>query len=73
LDVADLLTRAQLGFEAADMALYSAAARRCRGLLVGGGEGAALVAEADAWMRNEGIRNPERMTAMLAPGRWQTS
>jgi ABC-type arginine transport system ATPase subunit len=64
------LASAQAGFEAADMSLYAAAARRCRGLLVGGEEGGALVAEADAWMKNEGIRNPERMTAMLAPGRW---
>ena len=52
------------------MSLYAAAARRCRGLIIGGAEGATLVSEADAWMRNEGIRNPERMTAMLAPGRW---
>ena len=50
------------------MALYAAAARRCRGVLLGGEEGRVLVEAADAWMRDERIRNPERMTAMLAPG-----
>jgi eukaryotic-like serine/threonine-protein kinase len=64
------LETAGTGFEAADMSLYAAAARRCRGMVVGGEEGARLAAEADAWMRGESIRNPERMTAMLAPGRW---
>jgi eukaryotic-like serine/threonine-protein kinase len=68
--VSPLLKSAQGGFETAKMSLYAAAARRCRGLLVGGEEGAKLVADAEAWMTNEGIRNPERMTAMLAPGRW---
>jgi len=67
---ADLLAQAQTGFEAAEMSLYAAAVRRCRGLIVGGTEGTALVAAADHWMTDEGIRNPERMTAMLAPGRW---
>ena len=52
------------------MALHAAASRRCRGLLLGGEEGRALVQSADAWMANERILNPERMTAMLAPGRW---
>jgi hypothetical protein len=64
------LARALAGFDAAKMALYAAAARRCRGLLLGGEEGRALVEAADAWMRNERIKDPERMTAMLAPGRW---
>ncbi len=64
------LAVAETGFEAAKMALYAAAARRCRGLLLGGEEGRALVQAADSWMREERIQNPERMTAMLAPGRW---
>jgi hypothetical protein len=64
------LSVAEAGFDAAQMALYAAATRRCRGLLLGGEEGCALVESADAWMRNERIKNPERMTAMLAPGRW---
>ena len=65
------LASARAGFEAADMSVYAAAAaRRCQGLLVGDADGGVLVAEADTWMKSEGIRNPERMTAMLAPGRW---
>ena len=64
------LAAAQDGFEAGKMALYAAAARRCRGILLGGEEGRGLVEAADAWMRSEGVRNPDRMTAMLAPGRW---
>jgi len=64
------LSSALAGFEAADMFPYAAAARRCRGMRIGGTEGERLVAEADAWMASEDIRNPERMTAMLAPGRW---
>jgi eukaryotic-like serine/threonine-protein kinase len=64
------LASAETGFAAADMALYAAAARRCRGVMLGGDEGRALVDAADAWMRNERIRNPERMAAMLAPGSW---
>ncbi len=64
------LTSAEKSFDAAKMALYAAAARRCRGLLLGDEEGLALVESADSWMRGERIKNPERMTAMLAPGRW---
>jgi hypothetical protein len=64
------LAAAESGFDMTKMALYAAATRRCRGLLLGGGEGHALVESADAWMRAERIKNPDRMTAMLAPGRW---
>jgi hypothetical protein len=64
------LAAAETGFAAADMALYVAAVRRRRGELIGGGAGRSLVEAADAWMRAQSIKNPERMTAMLAPGRW---
>ncbi len=50
------------------MALYAAAARRCLGGLLGGNEGRELADGADAWMRTEMIKDPARMTAMLAPG-----
>ena len=66
------LSRAETGFDATRMALYAAAARRCRGLLVGGETGRGHVEAADSWMRGELIRNPERMTAMVAPGRWES-
>jgi hypothetical protein len=54
--------------EAADMHLYAAAARRRQGALVGGPAGRDLTATADAWMEGQGIRNSQRMTALLAPG-----
>jgi hypothetical protein len=65
-----LLEPAETGLAAADMALHAAAARRRRGELVGGDAGRGLVAAADVWMADQTIRNPARMTAMLAPGRW---
>ena len=54
--------------EAADTRLFAAAARRCLGDLLRGDEGRQLIAAADAWMTGQGIRNPARMTAILAPG-----
>ena len=66
-----LLESAEAGLMAAEMALHAAAARRRRGELIGGEAGRGLVAAADAWMAGQSIKNPERMTAMLAPGRWE--
>ena len=63
-----LLTAALRNFEKAEMLLYAAAARRRLGTLVGGDEGAALVAQADAWMRGQLVKTPERMTDILVPG-----
>jgi serine/threonine protein kinase len=45
-----------------------AGVRRCLGILLGGGEGRAMVDEADAEMRSLGVRNPARLTAMWLPG-----
>jgi eukaryotic-like serine/threonine-protein kinase len=52
------------------MSLHAAAARRGLGALVGGDEGAGMIAEAEAAMQGEGVKNPARMAAMLAPGQW---
>jgi len=71
-DALALLSAAEIGFQAADMSLYAAAARRRKGQLVAGDEGRKLIAGADAWMAGQQIQNPERMTAMLAPGKWST-
>ena len=60
-----LLGSAEAALESTDMRLYAAAARRCRGELIRGDEGDALVKSADRWMGQQGIRNPARMTAML--------
>lgn len=62
------LEAAVAGFEAAEMALYAAAARRRLGEMRGGDADQALVEAADAWMTRQGVRAPARMTAMLAPG-----
>jgi hypothetical protein len=59
-----LLVQTEGELEGLDMALYAAAARRRRGQLLGGDEGAALVSEADAWMAGQDVKNPARMADM---------
>jgi serine/threonine protein kinase len=54
--------------EAAHMQLFAMVARRRLGEHQAGARGRALVAEATDWMTGQNIRNPARMTAMLAPG-----
>jgi len=54
--------------KAVDMSLHAAAARRRRGELLGADEGRKLVETADEWMAGQGIGNPGRLSAMLAPG-----
>jgi serine/threonine protein kinase len=63
-----LLEEAAGRLEAADLRLHAAAARRRLGEQVGGSEGYRLVEQADAWMKGQKVRRPERMTALLAPG-----
>ncbi|APR86336.1 Serine/threonine protein kinase [Minicystis rosea] len=60
--------RAAEGFRLAGMNLLATAAQRRAGELMGGDGGAALVAAADRWMLAQGVVNPTRMTAMMAPG-----
>jgi serine/threonine protein kinase len=62
------LEDAAVALDAADMKLFGAIARRHRGRILGGDEGAALVRAADAFMAAEKIVKPARMAAMLAPG-----
>jgi len=50
------------------MNLYAAAARRRLGEIVGGERGQELITDADAWMERQKIKNPEKLTRMLAPG-----
>lgn len=57
---------------AADMTGYATAARYQLGSLLGGAEGAALVANADAAMQAQGVRVPPRFAATLVPGRYSS-
>jgi tetratricopeptide (TPR) repeat protein len=66
--VITLLAEAIQSFDDADMRLHAAAARRCLGQITGGEKGQRLIAEADAWMAGQRIKNPEAMTRMLATG-----
>ncbi len=59
---------ALLACEAGDMAMHAAAARWRLGEALGGDEGAAERAAAEAWLGGEGVVKPERIVAMLAPG-----
>jgi hypothetical protein len=38
--------------------------------LMGDDDGRRLIDAADLWMARQGARNPGRMTAMVAPGKW---
>jgi hypothetical protein len=62
------LNAAAAAYDAVDMGLYAAAARRHLGGLLGGDEGRALIATADVWMTGQEVRNPARMAASIAPG-----
>src|SRR5262249_10202455 len=66
--VHQLLEDAAGRLEAAGLRLHAAPARRRLGEQLGGGEGRRLVEQADAWMKGQNIRRPDRMTALLAPG-----
>jgi hypothetical protein len=62
------LEAAEAGYEAAGMVLLASCARRRRGALEGGDEGRLRIAEADAFMNDRGIAQPERWLDMYAPG-----
>jgi hypothetical protein len=68
-----LLRSAHTGLQEADMPLHAAVARRRAGELAGGSSGEAVMVEANMWMRAQGIRDPDRMSAALAPGEYVAS
>lgn len=72
-EAVDELRAAERMLAATDMELHRAAAARRCGELIGGEEGARLIADADGWMRAQGIRRPDRMTEMLAPAAYLRS
>jgi eukaryotic-like serine/threonine-protein kinase len=67
-----LLRKAEESFTALEMYLLAAVAQRRRGQLIAGDEGADLLAHSEAWMRQQGIRQPESMAEMLAPSTGRT-
>jgi hypothetical protein len=69
-DAERLLRDARSGFELAGMLLHAAVVRHRAGALVGGPSGEVLAREADVWMTTQGIRDPHRMSAALAPGKY---
>ena len=58
---------AETAFDACDMALHANVMKRFRGLHRSD-PGRGLLLEAEAWMREQGIVDPARMTAMFLPG-----
>ncbi len=68
LDTAVAHYRAALPrLESTDMFLYAHVVRDRLGTLVGGSEGAELRATTATWLAREGVREPDRMLAMLLP------
>ena len=63
-----LLRGALAGFDARGMELYRESARWRLGQQTGGEEGRSLVATAEQWASRQGVRNPPRMLALMAPG-----
>ena len=63
-----LLRNALADLDAGETALYATAARWRLAEIVGGPEGETLAARARAWMAAQGVRNADRLVAMLLPG-----
>jgi hypothetical protein len=54
--------------DALEFGAFAHPVRKRLARLVGGSEGAALDATADAWFAAQGVKDPERLLAVLAPG-----
>lgn len=65
---AALVAQAIEGFEAADMKLYAATARRRLGEILGGDNGGELITKADDWMTKQQIKNPAAVANLMVPG-----
>jgi tetratricopeptide (TPR) repeat protein len=61
---------AECGFGEVGMALHLTITRWRKGLLLGGETGNALVQESKDWLIGQGVRNPDRLNRVIAPGRW---
>jgi hypothetical protein len=69
----DLLVAAEAGFRDVDMALHASVASLRRGMLMGGSAGRLLAADAEAWIRGQGIKDPARISWLIAPGQWNAA
>ena len=67
-DAISQLEQACVGFDGEAMRLHAAVARHRLGQLLADARGLALIQEAEEWMTLQGIKSPERMTGLLAPG-----
>jgi tetratricopeptide (TPR) repeat protein len=67
----DALREAIARSEEAHMRLHAWAAGHQLGSLLGGEEGAVLLARAERAMSEEGVRAPARMARLFVPGRWE--
>jgi len=65
---ATLVSQAIEGFEASNMMLYAATARRRLGEIIGGDSGKELTHQADDWMSKQEIKNPVAVANLMAPG-----
>jgi serine/threonine protein kinase len=61
------LAAAEAGFETTDMALHAAVSRMRRGQLMGGSDGARMVAEGEESLRRRGVTRPGNWMRMLSP------
>jgi eukaryotic-like serine/threonine-protein kinase len=62
------LDHAEAGFAGESMMAHWAAARRRRGQIVGGDTGRTLIAEAETYLGQHGVRDMPAVCRLLAPG-----
>lgn len=67
-EAAELFEEAEAGFTAAEMPAHAAVARLRRAQTFGRAQGAAMLAEAEARLREIGIVDPARFAALICPG-----
>jgi hypothetical protein len=66
--VMERLRDAERGFNAVGMGLHGAVARLSLGQLMEGEKGHGMKREAELWMSAQGVKDPAKICAMLAPG-----
>jgi len=66
----DVLNKAEQLARAASMGFYVAASQHRKGMLLGGPEGAELVAAAERWATSQGVVHPSHIFNTFVPGRF---